>query len=166
MPQHYSYSSTATTVHLPQYYSYNNAHISTIQLQLRHDLLFPFQHGAYDAARLVHRLVHFLIFPLDDVLRELRQIEREIVFVGHRHVDTADLHTHTDKCIISPQAHVAQTSAMLIECPAGAGQASRRDLVPIRGKGFPLLQCFQAGSGSHQTRNGTHPTGYGNYQAG
>ena len=95
--QHYRYNSThvlTVQAHIPQYYSYNNGHISTIQLQLRHDLLFPFQHGVYDAARLVHRLVNLLIFPLDDVVRELRQIEGEIVFVGHRHVDTVDLHTY------------------------------------------------------------------------
>ena len=152
--QRYTYlNSTTTTVHAPQYYSYNTAHISTIQLQLRHDLLFPFQHGVYDAARLVHRLVHLLIFPLDDVLRELRQIEREVVFVGHRHVDTADLHTHTCKQIneLSVLEHIwrrpvqcycsvrtgPDKPAVAILFPSGEkdflfSRASRPDLRPIR----------------------------------
>jgi hypothetical protein len=89
------------------------------------------------------------------------------VFVGHRHVDTADLHTntHTDKCVISPKAHVAQTSEMLVQCQDGAGQASSRHLVSSRRKVFPLLQCFQAGSGTHQTGYGRGQTRYGTYLA-
>jgi hypothetical protein len=86
------------------------------------------------------------------------------MFVGHLHVDTADLHTQINVLQYSGICGAEQCSA--IQCQVGGRKGSSRDLVSIRGKSFPLFQCFKVGSRTHQTRNGTGQTVYGICQNG